>query len=111
MQKFSALPTAADFPRIYTGRRKDMKTTGVVREIDTLGRIVIPKEMRETVGIEPRDALEISLEGSRIVMTKHFNSCIFCQSTEDTLLYQGKLVCRSCLSELNQAAEEADSEE
>ena len=87
-----------------------MKTTGVVREIDTLGRMVVPNEMRETLGIEPRDSLEISLEGDRIVMKKHFASCVFCQSTEETIPYRGKLICRSCLSELNQAAEPADEE-
>lgn len=77
-----------------------MKTTGVLRSVDELGRIVIPISMRNTLGISEREKLEISLEGSRIVIQKYEPSCVFCGSETDILLYGGKRVCRSCAKEL-----------
>ena len=59
-----------------------MKSTGMVRKIDELGRIVIPIEIRNTMGLECRDALEIFTEGDRIVLTKYQPTCLFCSNKE-----------------------------
>ena len=77
-----------------------MKSTGMVRKIDELGRIVIPIEIRNTLGIESRDALEIFTEGDRIVLTKYQPSCIFCGNGEEVMFFHGKLICHNCLTQL-----------
>ncbi len=76
------------------------KTTGIIRRIDHLGRIVIPKEMCRTLHITSGDSLEISLEGKKIVVTKHELGCIFCDSPEGITQYNGKLICKKCLEKL-----------
>jgi len=78
-----------------------MKSTGVVRKVDELGRIVIPIELRRTMGIEERDALEIYVDGDRIILKKYEPSCIFCGNAEEVINYKGKNLCKSCLTELS----------
>ncbi len=73
-----------------------MKTTGIIRHIDHLGRIVIPKEMCRTLHIESGDSLEISLEGKKITVAKHETGCVFCDSTDALTPFGGKLVCAKC---------------
>lgn len=58
-----------------------MKSTGIVRKVDELGRIVLPIELRRTLDISEKDTLEIYVEGSAIVLRKYRPSCIFCDST------------------------------
>ena len=82
-----------------------MKSTGIVRPIDQLGRIVLPKELRETLGISPRDSLEIFIENEKIILKKYVPNCCFCGSDEDMSLYQKKLVCRECIRKLSALAE------
>ncbi len=77
-----------------------MKSTGVVRKIDELGRIVIPMEIRNTLGIESRDPLEIFTEGDKIILSKYAPSCLFCGNDEGAVLFRGKMVCRDCLNQL-----------
>lgn len=77
-----------------------MRTTGIVRRVDELGRVVIPKEMRKSLGIGQKDELNISIENNAIVLTKVENTCIFCGSDEDLFDFKGKLVCRKCQHEL-----------
>jgi transcriptional pleiotropic regulator of transition state genes len=79
-----------------------MKTTGIIRCIDQLGRLVIPKEMRRALKIEEGDGVEISLEGKRIIVQKHEESCIFCASSERLATFEGKRVCQKCLSKLSE---------
>ncbi len=79
-----------------------MKSTGIVRQIDQLGRVVIPKEIRNTLDINDRDPIEIFIDGSDIILRKHQPSCIFCGSNENITFYKHKLVCRQCLSELSE---------
>jgi len=55
-----------------------MKNTGIVRKVDELGRVVIPKELRNTLGINERDPLEIYVEGHKIILQKYQNRCVFC---------------------------------
>lgn len=77
-----------------------MKATGIVRKIDELGRIVIPIELRNTLDIKTKDALEIFVDGDNIVLGKYQPSCIFCGSREKTVFFKGKLVCDKCRSQL-----------
>ena len=77
-----------------------MKSTGIVRKVDELGRIVLPIELRRTMGIEERDALDIYVEGSSVVLRKYAPSCIFCDDATDVIHFRGKNVCPKCLAEL-----------
>lgn len=77
-----------------------MKSTGIVRKIDELGRIVIPIELRRTLDIEIKDSLEIFVEGEHIILKKYNPSCIFCANARDVVNYKGKNICQTCLSEL-----------
>lgn len=77
-----------------------MKATGIVRDVDQLGRIVIPKEIRRVLSIENGDPVEISMEGTRVVLQKHHNSCIFCSSSKDVLVFEDKNICTECMLKL-----------
>ena len=81
-----------------------MKSTGLVRKVDELGRIVIPIELRRNLGIEQRDALEIFIEGERIILKKYEPACIFCgtASENEMIHHKNKNICKSCAGELNQ---------
>ena len=80
-----------------------MKTTGIVRQMDSLGRIVLPIELRRTLDIAQKDSLEIYVEGDRIILKKYAPTCIFCENTQDVLSFKGKNVCPACLAELKKA--------
>ena len=80
-----------------------MKSTGIVRRIDELGRVVLPVELRRSMELEVRDSVEIYVEGDSIILKKHSQSCIFCGSDKGIALFRGKNVCESCLSELKLA--------
>ena len=67
-----------------------MKSTGIVRKVDELGRIVLPIELRRTLDISEKDTLEIYVEGSAIVLRKYRPSCIFCDSTRDVFQFKGR---------------------
>ncbi len=77
-----------------------MKSTGMVRKIDELGRVVIPIEIRNTLGIESRDELEIFVEGDKIVLAKHEPCCIFCGNAHGVVFFHSKLVCHDCAEQL-----------
>lgn len=77
-----------------------MKSTGVVRQLDTLGRIVIPVELRRTMNIAVKDSLEIYVDGDQIVLKKYQPCCVFCGSAKDTKEYRGHLICAKCLKEI-----------
>lgn len=77
-----------------------MKSTGVVRQLDALGRVVIPIEIRRTMDINEKDMLEIYVNGEEIVLKKYQPSCIFCGQVENVINFHQKLVCRECLAEL-----------
>ena len=79
-----------------------MKSTGIVRKVDELGRIVLPIEMRRTLDIEEKDALEIYVEGSSGILKKYKPSCIFCDTTKDIVVFKGKNICPKCLKELKE---------
>lgn len=77
-----------------------MKSTGIVRKVDELGRIVIPKELRRTLNIEEGDGLEIYTEGEQIILKKYEPCCIFCGEAKEVINFKGKNICRICLKEL-----------
>lgn len=77
-----------------------MKSTGIVRRVDELGRIVIPIELRRTLDIEIKDSLEIFVDGEQIILKKYSPSCIFCGNAKDVINYKGKNICQACLEEL-----------
>jgi transcriptional pleiotropic regulator of transition state genes len=77
-----------------------MKSTGVVRKVDELGRIVVPIEIRRTMDIAIKDTLEIYVEGDMIILKKYHPACIFCEDATNVISYKGKMICRNCLAEL-----------
>lgn len=77
-----------------------MKSTGIVRKVDELGRIVLPIELRRTLDIAEKDSLEIYVDGPSIVLKKYQPACIFCDDAKDVVNYKGKNVCPSCIQSL-----------
>lgn len=73
-----------------------MKSTGIVRKLDTLGRVVIPIELRRTLDIKVKDPLEIFVDDDKIILKKFSPSCIFCGESKDIFDFKGKKVCQSC---------------
>ena len=77
-----------------------MKTTGMIRQLDTLGRVVLPIELRRTLNINSRDMLEILVEGGSIILRKYEPNCHFCGSSSNLTPYKDNMICKHCLSEL-----------
>ena len=74
-----------------------MKSTGIIRKLDDLGRIVLPIELRRTLDIAERDELEIYMENDRIILQKYEPACIFCGSSRALISYKRKNVCQECV--------------
>lgn len=83
-----------------------MRAIGIVRNIDTLGRIVIPKETRDLLHIEEKDPIEVFMNGDTIVLRKYEPACIFCDSADDTVNFEGRLICRSCFEKIKRMFKE-----
>jgi transcriptional pleiotropic regulator of transition state genes len=77
-----------------------MKSTGVVRKIDELGRIVLPSELRRVFGIHEGDELEISVDGERVILQKRQDQCLFCSADQPELDYKDRKLCQACATEL-----------
>ena len=77
-----------------------LKSTGIVRKVDELGRVVIPIELRRTLGIGEKDALEIYVDGERIILKKYEPACIFCGNAERVTHFKTKIICSECLGEM-----------
>ncbi len=77
-----------------------MKSTGIVRKVDELGRVVIPIELRRTFSIAEKDALEIFVEGESIILKKYAPACVFCGQAKDVKNLKGKNICPTCLDEM-----------
>ena len=77
-----------------------MKSTGIVRKVDELGRVVIPIELRRTLQINEKDALEIYVDGEKIVLKKYEPACIFCGNADGVRNYKEKNICINCLQEM-----------
>ena len=80
-----------------------MKSTGIVRKVDDLGRIVLPIELRRTLDIAVRDELEIYLDDDKVVLKKYEPSCIFCSAPRNLVSYRGRNVCLECIRHMNDA--------
>ena len=77
-----------------------VKSTGIVRKVDELGRVVLPIELRRTLDIAEKDSLEIYVDGSSIVLKKYRPNCVFCDSSKDVQDFRGKNICAKCIREL-----------
>lgn len=77
-----------------------MKSTGIVRQIDKLGRVVLPVELRRKLDIDQDSSLEIFVDGDNIVLKKYQPACVFCGEASDVVSYKGRNICRACLMEL-----------
>lgn len=77
-----------------------MKSTGMVRKVDELGRIVLPIEMRRTLGIDRKDPLEMYVDRDTIILKKYEPACVFCGKGKDGVEFQGKIICRDCIKAL-----------
>ena len=77
-----------------------MKSIGIVRKIDELGRIVLPIETRRQLELEPKDGVEIFVDEDRIILKKYQPCCMFCNDGDDIVLFKEKKICKKCLLEL-----------
>ena len=76
--------------------------SGIVRKVDELGRIVLPIELRRTLGIEEKDRIEIFVDGESIILRKYQPACIFCDNAKDIINYKGKNICPDCIRAMNE---------
>ncbi len=81
-------------------KENHMKSTGVVRKVDELGRIVLPIELRKMMDINVKDSLEIFTDGDSVVLKKYQPACVFCGDASDVIYFSSKRVCRKCLESL-----------
>lgn len=79
-----------------------MKSTGIVRKVDELGRIVLPIELRRTLGIEEKDRIEIFVDDESIILRKYQPACIFCDNAKDIINYKGKNICPDCIRAMSE---------
>lgn len=79
----------------------DMKSTGIVRTVDSVGRFVIPMELRRTLNITAaEDALEVFVDDDKIILRKYSPSCIFCKGLDDVIEYAGQKICKECAQKI-----------
>lgn len=78
-----------------------MKATGIVRKIDELGRIVLPIEFRQGMELEPKDGVELYMDGKNLIIKKHEPACTFCNGTEELKLFQKRFVCKECRDKIS----------
>ncbi len=77
-----------------------MKSTGIVRKVDDLGRIVLPKETRKILDIKEKDSVEIFIDDNKIILAKYEPACILCSGTDNIVYFNGKRVCSSCIEKM-----------
>ena len=77
-----------------------MKSTGIIRRVDELGRVVIPMEIRNQFDIAEKDPIEIFVDGSSIILKKYEKSCFFCGNTKKLSQYKDKLICNKCINQI-----------
>lgn len=78
-----------------------MKSTGIVRKVDELGRIVLPIELRKNLDINIKDPLEIYVDGNSIVLKKYLPACIFCGEATNIIQFEGKNICGKCIENIS----------
>lgn len=77
-----------------------MRSTGIVKKVDELGRIVLPIELRRNLDIAERDSLEIFVEGEQIILKKYQPACVFCGDAKEVISFKGKMICKNCLKDI-----------
>lgn len=77
-----------------------MKSTGIIRNVDELGRIVVPKEIRKKMEIGSSDPIEIYVDGDKIILKKYENTCAICSGAAELVEFKGKKICKACIDEL-----------
>lgn len=77
-----------------------MKSTGIVRKVDELGRIVLPSELRKLLTINIKDPVEIYVSGESIILKKYIPACIFCDRASEIISFKGKNICKKCLEQM-----------
>lgn len=77
-----------------------MKSLGMVRPIDTLGRIVVPIEIRKMLDLKAGDGVELFSDKDRIILKKYAPSCVFCGEADNVITYKDKKICKDCLAEM-----------
>ena len=82
-----------------------MQSTGIVRHIDDLGRIVLPKELRKMLNINPKDPFEILVHNGDVILRKYDATCVFCGSQDDLVEFEEKSVCGECFKKINKICE------
>jgi transcriptional pleiotropic regulator of transition state genes len=79
-----------------------MKSTGIVRKVDDLGRIVLPIEIRKILDIKQKDSIEIFIDADKIVLQKYQPACIFCGNIDDIVYFNGKRICSGCIEKMKE---------
>lgn len=79
-----------------------MKSTGIVRKVDELGRIVLPIEIRKVMDIKEKDSIEIFTDSDQIILQKYHPACVFCNDADNVVYFSGKRVCSACIEKLKQ---------
>ncbi|SJZ99788.1 AbrB/MazE/SpoVT family DNA-binding domain-containing protein [Selenihalanaerobacter shriftii] len=77
-----------------------MKSTGIVRKVDSLGRVVLPAELRTNLNIESKDPLQIFVDKGKIIFKKYEPACIFCGNAGNTIEFKNKIICEDCLDNM-----------
>ncbi|MCK8825494.1 AbrB/MazE/SpoVT family DNA-binding domain-containing protein [Fuchsiella alkaliacetigena] len=81
-----------------------MKSVGIVRKIDNLGRITIPKEVRNSFDIEVGDPVEILVDEDEVIFKKYSPPCVFCGNTDNVIDYKSEIICLNCVNKLKERA-------
>jgi transcriptional pleiotropic regulator of transition state genes len=81
-----------------------VKSIGMSRKVDDLGRIVLPVELRRQLGIRAGDELDIAVDGATVLLHKIESRCVFCDSIDALKGYREKQICGSCVTELSAPA-------
>ena len=102
--KLAFLDILSTLKKIYAWEGNDMKSTGIVRKLDDLGRVCIPREIRRTLDIAENGALEIYVDGDRIMLVKYEPkfSCIVCGNVDEGKVFRGKNICNKCLAAISE---------
>lgn len=95
-----------EYSVMYSKEGENMKATGIVRKVDKLGRIVLPIELRRTLGIDVKDPLDIFIDGEHIIFRKYKPACNFCGSVGCIKHFKGKNVCSECVTAIHKNIKE-----
>ena len=82
-----------------------LKSTGIVRKIDELGRIVLPIEIRNNMDLKNKDGVEIFVDGDKVILKKYDPACTFCGNADNVIYFKGKLVCKDCIETLKHSVQ------